>query len=38
MFNYGRFEGKNETKSGRAVIFIEIENKKYFPGANFYEQ
>ena len=37
MFNYGRFQGKFETKSGLAAILNEIENK-YFSGANFYEQ
>jgi hypothetical protein len=38
VFNYGRFQGKYETKSGLAVIFIKIENKKYFPEANFYKR
>ena len=30
MFNYGLIQGKNETKSGLAVIFNEIENKYFF--------
>lgn len=37
MLNYGRFQVKNKTKSGPAVIFNEIENK-YFFRVNFYEQ
>jgi len=35
MFNYGRFQGKNETKSGLTIIFNEIENKYYFTERTF---
>jgi len=37
VLNYGRFQGKFETKSQQLAIFVEIENK-IFPGVNFYER